>query len=190
MSDNNISFDDLHNALLSADSMTEVAEAHGTLCGMICINGQADTNKWLALIFENQDPQNIQLEESRQTLLKLQEITQQKLTNHNYDLNLMIHADSMPLNIRIEDLSLWCQGFLFGLSIAGLTDISKLPTDASEILQDMSDISKAGYGAGEDDDEENEIAFSEIIEYVRMGVYVIFNTLNNNDNVSTSITVH
>jgi len=189
MSDNNISFDDLNEALLKFDAMTEASEAHGTLCGMICISGQADVSSWLALVFENQDPNNLALQESKRVLIDLHAATLEKLTSNNYDLDILIHNDDEPLDIRIEDLSYWCQGFLYGLSLAGLTDISKLPLDANEILQDMTDISKAGYSP-EDDEEENEIAFAEIIEYIRVGVYVIYNTFNTEDSMINTTTVH
>jgi len=188
MSDNNISFDDLNETLLKFDSMSEASEAHGTLCGMICINGQADISSWLALIFENQDPNNLSLEESKKVFIDLHSETLEKLTGSSYDLDILIHNDDELLDIRIEDLSYWCQGFLYGLSLAGLTDINKLPVDASEILQDMTDISKAGYSP-DDDEEENEIAFAEIIEYIRVGVYVVYNTFNADDSINTT-TVH
>lgn len=189
MSDNNVTFDDLNDALLKADAMTEAAEVHGTLCGMICISGQADINTWLSLIFENQDPNDMLIQESRQVLVDLHAETLEQLASTSYDLEILIHDDNQPLDIRIEDLSMWCQGFLYGLSLAGLTDINKLPIEASEILQDMSDISKAGYST-EDDDEENEVAFTEIIEYIRVGVYVIFNTFNTDNTLNSNVTVH
>ena len=183
------SFDDLNETLLKFDSMTEAPEAHGTLCGMICISAQADINNWLSLLFENQDENNISLQEAKTELLSLHAETLERLSSSSYDLELFVHDDNQPLDLRIEDLSYWCQGFLYGLSLAGLTDIKKLPTDASEILQDMSDISKAGYNT-DDNEEENEIAFAEIIEYVRVGVYVIFNTFNTDDSIVNTSTVH
>lgn len=189
MSDNNISFDDLNEALLKFDAMTEPSEVHGTLCGMICISEQADINTWLSLVFENQDPNDLALQESKKILMDLHAETVEKLTSPNYDLDILIHDDDEPLDIRIEDLSYWCQGFLYGLSLAGLTDISKLPVDASEVLQDMSDISKAGYSQ-EESEEENEIAFADIIEYIRVGVYVVYNTFNTEDSMINNTTVH
>ena len=189
MSNNNVSFDDLNDTLIKFDSMTEASEAHGTLCGMICISGQANINQWLSLIFENQDPNDLSLQSTKQVLTNLYTETLEKFTNSNYDLDIFTHDDNISLDVRIEDLGYWCQGFLYGLSLSGLTDINKLPEEASEILQDMSDISKAGYST-EDSDEENENAFAEIIEYIRVGVYVVYNTFNTEDSTVSPTTVH
>jgi len=189
MAHTDLSFDDISNALLNVDSMSETAEAHGTLCGLACISGEASLNTWLTLVFEGLDTNNLLLQESQNILKKLHNQTLEKLASPSYDLNILIHNDDEPLDVRIDDLSLWCQGFLYGLSMAGLSDIKSLPVDASEILQDMSDISKVGYNQDEDEDS-NEAAFAEILEYVRIGVYVVYNTFNSDDAAPDSITVH
>ena len=188
MQHDNVSFDDVNIALLNINAMTETAEAHGTLCGMACISGTTCIDSWLTIVLEGQDSNNLQLHETRQILTNLYNNTYEKLTSSNYSLEVFVHNDDTALDIRVEDLSLWCQGFLYGLSAAGLSDINKLPVDASEILQDMSDISKAGYE--QEDDEESEAAFAEILEYIRIGAYVIFNTFNNDDTLPNKNTVH
>ena len=185
----NPSFDDINSALHSANAMTETAEAHGTLCGMICVAGESSLKNWLSLVFEDPNAENFLSNEVDQIFTALHDSTLEKLTSLRYDLEILLHSDDAPLDVRVEDLCLWCQGFLYGLSVAGLTDIKSLPTDASEILQDMSDISKAGY-TPENDDEENEVAFAEIVEYIRIGIYVIFNTFNTDGTATTANTVH
>lgn len=189
MPDTDLSFDDISNALLNIDSMSETAEAHGTLCGIACISGGAGLNSWLTLVSEDSDTNNILIQENHRILSELYHFTLEKLASSNYDLAIMLHDDDTSLEVRIDDLSLWCQGFLFGLSMAGLTDIKSLSVDANEILQDMSDISKVGF-SHDDDNESNETAFAEILEYIRIGVYLIYNTFNADEPAPNTVTVH
>ncbi len=184
-----LSFDQLNDALRSVDSMSETSEAHGTLCGIVCLNGKTGLDKWLSLIFEGLDGDNEKLQESEHNLTQLYNMTLEVLASPNYGLSLLVHSDDSALDIRVGDLSLWCQGFLYGLSIAGLTELKSLPAETQEILQDMSDISKVGYSQ-EDDNESNEAAFAEIIEYIRVGAYIVFNTFNGKDISPDSQTVH
>ena len=189
MSEHNISYEAIDDALLKLDAINEASEAHGALCGMTCISGTGDINNWLTHILGKVDANNIELGDSESILQTLHDKTVAVLTQQNYELELLIHSDDDPLDVRIDDLCNWCQGFLYGLSVAGLTDISKLPSEASEILQDMMDISKAGYDS-EDDEEENEAAFSEIVEYLRIGVYLIYSTFNGNGLTSDAPVLH
>jgi len=189
MPETTLSYEAIDDELMRLDAVAEASEAHGTLCGMICISGKGDIKNWLTHVLEDQNSDKFPSSESESILVSLHNRTVAELTEQNYQLELLIHSDDDPLGVRIDDLCNWCQGFLYGLSLAGLTDIKKLPTEASEILQDMMDISKAGYDS-EEDEEENEAAFAEIVEYLRIGTYVIFSTFNDDSMVNNSTTIH
>ncbi len=187
LSEISLTYDLVDDALIKANAIADASEAQGTLCGMVCVSGVGGLNNWLSHIFgEEKDSKNLYIPESDKILSTLHDATVKELIEGDYDLSMMLHDDDDPLDIRIDDLTNWCQGFLYGLSAAGLKDIKKLPEEASEVLQDMLDISKAGYDT-EADDEENEEAYAEIIEYIRIGVYVIFDTLNSAETSSTTI---
>lgn len=188
LTDFSLTYDLIDDALIKANAIADASEAQGTLCGMICVSGTGGLNDWLSHILgEEKDSKNLYIPESDKILSALHDATVKELLDGDYDLEMLLHDDDTPLDIRIEDLTNWCQGFLYGLSAAGLKDIKKLPEEASEVLQDMLDISKAGYDA-EADEEENEEAYAEIVEYIRIGVYVVFDTLNSTEN--TSATIH
>lgn len=187
LSEISLTYDLIDDALIKANAIADAAEAQGTLCGMICASGAGGLNNWLSHIFgEEKDSKNLYIPESDKILSALHDTTLQQLTEGDYDLTMMLHDDKEPLDFRIDDLANWCQGFLYGLSAGGLKDIKKLPEEAGEVLQDMLDISKAGFEP-ESDEEENEEAYAEIVEYVRIGVYVVFDTLNSTE---TSTTLH
>ncbi len=189
MSDPKITYEEVEEALMDADAIAGPSEAHGTLCGMIAVAGKGAPDNWLPHVLGEYDPQDLLIKDTVNVLLDLHDQVLRDLTEQNYALDILIHEDNYPLDTRVEDLSNWCQGFLYGLSASGLKDIKQLPVDASEILQDMLDISKAGYNP-DDGEEENEAAFAEIIEYIRIGAYVIYTTFNTAETSSASPTVH
>lgn len=189
MKENRLNFDTIENALLSIDADMGSSEAHGILCGMICATGRADINAWLAEILNERDPRDLLIKESQTLLMALYDQTTEQLTDGNFGLILLLRSDDESLDMRINDLSEWCQGFLFGMTKGGLSDIDKLPTEVQEVLNDILDISKAGYDAGEEE-EENETAYTEIVEYIRVGVLVVFNELNGSSEPAEKIVLH
>jgi len=53
-----------------------------------------------------------------------------------------------------------------------------MPEDAREITEDLLQISRAHFDPEEEPPEEGETAYAEVVEYVRMGVFVVFSELN------------
>jgi hypothetical protein len=66
----------------------------------------------------------------------------------------------------------WCQGFLMGL---GLSSVQTSDEQVLEMIKDISEISQLE--ADLPDNEENAQDFYEIVEFVRMGVLFIQETL-------------
>ena len=66
----------------------------------------------------------------------------------------------------------WCQGFLVGL---GLTSVQTSDEQVLEMIRDISEISQLEVDLL--DNEENAQDFYEIVEFVRMGVLFIQETL-------------
>ncbi len=167
----------LNEALIGANAMAEAAEAHGILCGLYCAEGKPDQDTWLKHVFGEERLDDPALAEARGLLQQLHEATMAQLSAGDFSLRLMLRDDDEPLEARIDDLTHWCQGFLVGLSLGGVTEVEKMPEDAREITEDLLQISRAHFDADEDI-EEGEVAFAEVVEYVRMGVFVVFSELN------------
>jgi uncharacterized protein YgfB (UPF0149 family) len=62
---------------------------------------------------------------------------------------------------------------LYGLGSGATPDPGEVSTEAREIISDFTDITHVGVDAG-DDNEENEVAFAEVVEFVRVGVQLLF----------------
>ena len=67
----------------------------------------------------------------------------------------------------------WCQGFLSGLTLGGISDFDKLGTDAREVVEDLVEIARAGTSYHLEGSEEDEQAYAELMEYLRVGVLLI-----------------
>ncbi len=90
----------------------------------------------------------------------------------------MLGGEQQALETRIQILGDWCQGFLLGMAKEGWSDYNRLPGDAAEIVQDVVEISNAVSYALEDDAEENENTYMQLVEYLRTGILLINETLN------------
>ncbi len=80
--------------------------------------------------------------------------------------NLLLPDDTQPLNYRIDALAEWCDGLLYGIGHAGELDAAALSETVSEALADLTEIARVELDAEEGD--ENEQAYSEIVEYLRV----------------------
>jgi uncharacterized protein len=157
------------------------AECHGTLCGMLCANNHVNGAAWAAQILGgNLEPPSVVVEmpveesdsEGRRLLVALFVYTVEQLEDPNYGFALLLPGDEHALKERAQALSMWCQGFLLGLGLGGVQNQVQLPGGSNEVMRDLVEISKLDHGDGEGDDEE--AAYAEIVEYVRMAVLLIY----------------
>jgi uncharacterized protein YgfB (UPF0149 family) len=88
----------------------------------------------------------------------------------------LLPQDEQPIDTRATALGLWCQGFLYGLGASSLNDATQLPGDVGEIVRDLGEITRVGVDTGESL-ESNEGAYAELVEFVRVGVQLVFDEL-------------
>lgn len=165
-------FTELDQALERAGAPMTAAEAHGMLCGIICSGGQANAPSWQDEVLGGTDPQNLLVVETTALLGKLARRTLVDFDSDEFVLQPMLPGDGAGLTQRTTALARWCQGFYLGLSLGGVTDFEALPEDSREFIQDITDIAQLE-GDGELSGEEDEAAYAEVLEYVRMGVLLV-----------------
>jgi uncharacterized protein len=153
-------------------SLAEAAEAHGTLAGCLCATSGYRLEDWLREIL----PEGRASPETTAMLEELFTATAGALLQPDMELELLLPADDQPIDARTAALAQWCQGFLYGLGAGGITDDAGLPGDAGEIVRDFTEISRAGVDATQDE-ESNEAAYAELVEFVRVGVQLLFEEL-------------
>jgi yecA family protein len=158
----------LEAALESADADYGAAESHGLLCGIICAAGKSDEAQWLEQVLGEENTLSAAARAVRDLLGSLYSRSLLQLNDADLGLELLLPDDSAALFERSMALAEWCQGFLYGLAMGGVRDDPESTGHISEIMHDMFDISQAR--PEQVSSEEEESAYMEIAEYVRMCV--------------------
>lgn len=154
-------------------AVTDPAEAHGTLAGALCAANDYRLEDWAAELL----PEDAALAQGATALRDLYLQTRAALNAPEMPFDLLIPDDDEPLEARTAALGQWCNGFLYGLGTSGGGDPAALPGDAGEVVRDLNEITRAAVDAQEDA-ETNEAAYSELVEFVRVGVQLIFEQLH------------
>jgi uncharacterized protein YgfB (UPF0149 family) len=165
-------YTEIQRALTEAHSVAEAAEAHGTLAGSLCAVGAYRFEDWLADIL----PEGEAGPQATQPLRDLFERTAGALGAPEMDFAPLLPQDEEPLDDRASALGQWCQGFLYGLGASSLSDATGLPGDVGEIVRDLTEITHVGVDS-EESLESNEGAYAELVEFVRVGVQLVFDEL-------------
>jgi uncharacterized protein YgfB (UPF0149 family) len=164
-------YDEFERVLRDARALPEPAEAHGTLAGALCSSSDYGLLEWLHEILPDDSPEEDALQSS--VLQNVYNTMVSTLAGNEADFTPLLPDDESPLSERADALSLWCQGFLYGLGSGPASDPTKVSTEAGEIIRDLTEITHVGV-EGEEQNEENEVAFAEVVEFVRVGVQILF----------------
>ena len=146
----------------------ELAECHGLVCGLICrgtCETAADFLAHMAAMKLLVDPPAGLSE----VLGEACDATARQLDDEELGFALWLPGDYDTLEERTVSLGQWCAGFLAGLGSGG--DLEGLSDDAREAVSDLVEISRveaASDGGPLEGSEEEEAAYAEIVEYVRV----------------------
>lgn len=160
---------------------SSMAEVHGLFTGIICFEKDTAIH-WIDILDSDIDKQNILAKESIEILDAFYQMIKSSLYANDFDFQIAV-LENEPFEIRLADFSLWVQSFLYGFGLNSTennqnnTDnLSNLPSQIQEIINDFVNISRAEeYQISAD--EEDEQSLFELIEYVRMGVIHIADEL-------------
>lgn len=147
-------------------------ESHGILCGMLSTGASVKERDWLSQLVDERPREAVDFN----SLKALYESTQWQLQDPQFSFQPLLPDDSAHLRTRTEALAYWCNGFLYGLGIGGVTEATQLPSEAAEILGDIAKIATVDFELDEPGDAE-ENAYQEVLEYVRIGALLVFESL-------------
>jgi len=151
------------------------AEAHGTLCGLMCAGSGDLPESWIQNTLADSAEGAGVAPEAHDQLERLYTSTLEAMGGDQMDFALLLPDDGQPLAERARALAAWCQGFLYGLAVRGLRPVEELPEELREILGDLSEISRAAFTV-EETEEQGEEAYAELVEYVRVAVQLFFDS--------------
>jgi uncharacterized protein YgfB (UPF0149 family) len=163
---------EIQRALERSHALADAAEAHGTLSGALCAAQAYRLDDWLGEIL----PEGRPAPDSADCLRQVFETTSIALMERQMAFQPLLPDDEDGLSARTAALGEWCRGFLYGLGSGPARDLQALGDEADEILRDLTEITRVGVDP-EDSDESNEEAYAELVEFVRVGVQLIFERL-------------
>lgn len=169
-------YSELESTLIRAECNFDAAECHGVAAGLVCARGALAGDMLVAMAFDKPDPGNLLFREATGLLGKLCRELHQQLAGEEMDFYPLLPDEGSELSLRLQMLGEWCQGFLVGLHQGGVRDFTGLPGDAREIVDDIKEIARADMYALEQD-EEDERALTEIVEFLHASVMLMYDEL-------------
>lgn len=172
-------YEQLEAALRRCGASWDAAQAHGLMTGRMSVEGAVAEAGTTRQILEDCDPANALRGECAGMLHALFESTRQALVERQSAFMPLLPDDTETTAHRSAALAHWCEGFLHGLVSTG-TPRSKALEERlaaepiADIIRDMLEMTRA-VAADEDDGEEE--AYAEVVEYLRVAVQLVYEEL-------------
>jgi uncharacterized protein YgfB (UPF0149 family) len=166
---------ELQQLLEGLGSASGAAEAHGCLCGALCVRDGQGAAEWVSDLVDGiAEPVAGGLE--IEALQQLHQETGAALRTRDPGFTPLLPEDTAPLGARVEALAAWCSGFLYGLGLGGSGSLLADAGAIGEILRDFAEIARATLPL-DATAEEGEQAYVELVEFVRAGAQLAFEEL-------------
>lgn len=173
-----MNYQDLQNLLDQLTIKADAAHWHGALCGLFCVGYCVDEKSWVDIFMRDGDA-SVMDPETLKAFCGYLEKTFLSLNDPALGFDLLLPSDSVDLAERVAALGVWCAGFINGLNVTGSFNLDGISADAGEAIQDINEIAKVA-SFDEDDLEAGELNYTELVEYVRIGVIMLYEELNSN----------
>lgn len=178
--DEKVEFDILEDSLKRCGANWDAAQTQGLLTGRLAIGGAPAGPAWLLQVLEGVEESNALRAECQKLLNSLYQATFWQLSERLSEFEPLLPDDSDDVALRTAALAHWSEGFLHGLVSANHGDALKerlAMEPLSDIIKDMLQITRAGLD-GDLDEEENETAFVELVEYLRVAAQLCYEELS------------
>jgi yecA family protein len=175
-----VDYDNLNDALRRCGASWDSAQAHGLLCSRLAVGGADAGTGWLQQVLEGTSESDALRTECAGLLNTLFQDTLRQLSERLSEFEPLLPDDSDSASRRASALARWCEGFLHGLVSIDHGEALKqrLARDPlADIIRDMLQMTRAAADE-ESDDETNEAAYAEIVEYVRVAVQLAYEELS------------
>ncbi len=167
---------ELVEALATLRLGMSASELHGSLAGYLCAGGLPDSRNWLAdLAIEDVEGDGDDSPE-RAVLDRMFAGCAEGLEDPELSFEPLLPDDQESFVERAGALVEWCRGFLGGLGLSGAELEGHLSGESGEVLHDLGRIAATKFDSG-DTVEEDEDAYAEVVEYVRVGVMLLHNEI-------------
>ena len=177
--DEKIDHDALDAALKRCGASWGAAQSHGLLTGRLAVSGASARPDWLLHVLEGTDENNTFRPECQKMLDTLYQSTFWQLSERLSEFVPLLPDDDSEAADRTMAMAHWCEGFLHGLVSAKHGDAlrNRLAAEPlADIIRDMLQITRAEVDDASDE-ETNEAAYVEIVEYLRIAAQLTYEEL-------------
>ncbi|VAX12676.1 hypothetical protein MNBD_GAMMA24-214 [hydrothermal vent metagenome] len=172
-----MNYEQITDALMRLHADMDGAECHGVLCGLLAVQDENAQSHWLAHCASGVESGDLLAQEAVDILQSAYDRVLEQMQSPDFVFQLLLPDDDSTLAERIQAFAHWCQGFLMGISLGGVVDTAKLPGELPEFVRDLLEFTHAD--DFDTDDVEDEQSWSELSEYVRMGVLLFYQEIRN-----------
>ena len=143
------------------EELSSPSELHGLMTGIVCITASPNAEQWQQILGSLHVPELSN--EALQLLQDEAEDVSHALHDDDLDYFPMLPDDTHPLQERVAALADWCAGMVLGFGLAS----GHIRADESELIEHLQDVASVEFDE-EDDDEDGEISYQELYEFVRL----------------------
>jgi len=174
------------HALARLGFSQEAAEYHGALCGSLCVQS-ADEIDLNHVVATEDGHTPFGDAPAHQALERLRDEAMQSLESTEATFAPLLPSDDLPLSDRTRALAEWCEGFLYGLASRGTLDLNATSPEVKEMVNDLVQFSRATTSHDDEDEEIEENAYAELVEYIRVGAQLIYLELHEREGPSERV---
>ncbi|MHA7841295.1 MAG: UPF0149 family protein [Gammaproteobacteria bacterium] len=173
---------DAQAALTALQATASAAESHGLLCGLICNTLEkkpVDKRFWEISELISKGLDDKKLERYKRTLSQMLKISRKQLKEMDFNFELMLTEEGLPLVDRVNELSHWCGGFVAGLGkdMIEAEKKKKHSPEFGEAIEKLIETAGISYTAVEEASEEDEGHFVDVVEFIRVAVLLVASEL-------------
>ncbi len=156
----------------------QMAEVKGYLCGFICSGAQSEGRLWLDSLEGGLQLFDLDESSQRSELIELYKQVSVNFVEENLGLSQMIFEKSLSINSRAYIFKKWCQGFVSGMQLSGLSP--KQLSHADHLMEKIQYFK--GFSELETDNIEvsdaDEMMFTQVTHLLEETVLQIYRILN------------
>lgn len=166
----NDTYADITAALGRLGLSQSAAAYHGLLCGALCVQEPEQVDP-LRLV-EGEVPVTSD-KPAIAAVSSLRDAAHLSLADMQAGFTPLLPQDESALGLRTGALSEWCEGFLYGVAGRRKLDLKSCSEEVREVIKDFTEFTRAAL-QDSDDLETEEGAYTELVEYIRVGAQLVF----------------
>ncbi|WP_111892948.1 UPF0149 family protein [Acinetobacter sp. MB5] len=145
----------------SVEEISSPSELHGLLTGIVCVTLPPSREEWLQIL-ETLNVPTLN-EDALMLLADEAEDVAHALSEDELDYLPLLPDDDHVLEERVQALADWCAGVVLGFGLAS----GHLRQDEMELIEHLQEVAAVEF-EDSDNDEEGEISYQELYEFVRL----------------------